>query len=80
MEKRGGKPAENWLMPVLSNERERAILEYIHESGSVKSKQVEELLHIKASRSRELLKQMVDKNYISKQGQGKSTFYAIVTE
>jgi ATP-dependent DNA helicase RecG len=78
--KTGGKPAANWLMPVLSNEQERAVLEYIHESGSVKSKQVEELLHIKASRSRELLKQMVDKNYISKQGQGKSTFYTIVTE
>ena len=43
----------------------------------VRSKKVEELLNIKSSRSRELLKQMFDKSLIVREGQGRGTFYTI---
>jgi len=75
-----GKPSENRRIPSDSNEQERAILEYIFENGSIKSKQVEEILNIKESRTRELLREMVEKTYIEKQGQGRSTFYTIAKE
>ncbi len=72
-----GKPSENRRIPSDSNAQERAILEYIFENGSIKSKQVEEILNIKESRTRELLREMVEKAFIEKQGQGRSTFYTI---
>ncbi|MGV8137298.1 MAG: ATP-binding protein [Mangrovibacterium sp.] len=72
-----GKPSENRRIPSDCNEQERAILEYIFENGSIKSKQVEEILNIKESRSRELLRVMVEKKLIEKYGQGRSTFYTI---
>lgn len=75
-----GKPSENRRIPSDSNEQERAILEYIFENGSIKSKQVEEILNIKESRTRELLREMVEKGFIEKYGQGRSTFYTITKE
>jgi transcription initiation factor IIE alpha subunit len=54
------------------------ILESIIENGSIKSKQVGEILNIKESRTRELLRAMVEKKFIAKYGQGRSTFYTIV--
>jgi ATP-dependent DNA helicase RecG len=73
-----GKPSENRRVPSDCNEQERAILEYIFENGSIKSKQVGEILNIKESRTRELLRVMVEKKLIEKHGQGRSTFYTIV--
>jgi len=52
-------------------------LEYILENGSIKSKQVGEILNIKESRTRELLRVMVEKKLIEKHGQSRSTFYTI---
>ena len=73
-----GKPSENRRIPSDCNEQERAILEYIFGNGSIKSKQVGEILNIKESRTRELLRVMVEKKLIEKYGQGRSTFYTIV--
>lgn len=72
-----GKPSENRRIPSDSNEQERVILEYLFENKSIKSKQVEELLDIKESRARELLRLMVEKGFIGKHGQGRSTFYQL---
>jgi ATP-dependent DNA helicase RecG len=66
-----GKPAD-------CSEQEKVVLDYLFENGFVKSGRVEELLTIKDSRSRELLKQMLDKGFIERHGQGRSTFYTIV--
>lgn len=73
-----GKPSENRRIPSDCNEQEREILEYLFENGSIKSKQVGEILNIKESRTRELLRVMVEKKFIEKHGQGRSTFYTIV--
>jgi len=73
-----GKPSENRRIPSDCNEQEREILEYVFENGSIKSKQVGEILNIKESRTRELLRVMVEKKFIEKHGQGRSTFYTIV--
>ena len=72
------KPAENRRIPADCSEQEKVVLDYLFENGSIKSGQVEELLTIKDSRSRELLKQMLDKGFIERHGQGRSTFYTIV--
>jgi len=53
------------------------VLEYIYTNDSIKSSQVEKLLNVKDSRSRELLKHMVDKGFIERKGKGRSTFYTI---
>ncbi|QGY46084.1 hypothetical protein GM418_21160 [Maribellus comscasis] len=63
--------------PADYNEQEKVVLDYLFENSSIKSGKVEELLRIKDSRSRELLKQMLDKGYIERHGQGRSTFYTI---
>ena len=73
----GGKPAENRRIPADCNEQEKVILEYLLNNNSVKSNHVEKLLSIKDSRSRELLKQMVDKGFVERIGQGRSTYYTL---
>lgn len=60
------------------SEQEKAVLEFLYENDSVKSKQVEDLLNIKESRTRELLLVMVDKGFVIKQGQGRSTSYTLL--
>lgn len=49
----------------------------ILEQGSIKSKEVENLLNIKESRTRELLRIMVDKSFVAKEGKGRSTYYTL---
>lgn len=72
-----GEPSESRRIPSECNEQQKMVLEYIYENGSAKSKQIENLLQIKESRTRELLRGMVGKGYIEKKGQGRSTFYTI---
>ena len=72
------KPEETVGKPSDCNEQEREILKYVFENGSIKSKQVGEILNIKESRTRELLRVMVEKKFIEKHGQGRSTFYTIM--
>lgn len=70
-------PADSRQIPAVCNEQEKAVFEYLFENKSIRSKNVEELLNIKDSRARELIKQMVDKGYIEKHGQARSTVYTI---
>ena len=64
-------------IPADCNEQEKVVLEYLLDNNSVKSNHVEKLLNIKDSRSRELLKQMVDKGFVERIGQGRSTYYTL---
>jgi len=73
-----GKPSENRQIPPDCTEQEKRILEYIFENKTIKSKRVEELLGIKESRTRELLKKMVEKSFIIKLGSGRNTYYKAV--
>ena len=70
-----GKPSENRRIPVDCNEQEKEVMKFLFENESVRSKQVEDLLNIKESRTRELLRGMVEKGHIEKHGQDRSTFY-----
>ena len=72
-----GKPADQRRIPADCNEQEKVILECIYNNGSIKSKDIEMLLNIKESRTRELLRKLVAKGYIEKQGKARSTFYTL---
>nr|WP_319272552.1 RNA-binding domain-containing protein [uncultured Draconibacterium sp.] len=72
-----GKPSENRRISSDCNDQERTVIEYILKQGSIKSKEVENLLKIKESRTRELLRIMVDKSLVVKKGKGRSTYYAL---
>jgi len=65
------KSSDN-LMP-----QETKIIQYLDEHKRVVSKEVEKLLSIKESRTRELLKNMVDKGLIERIGAGRSTCYIL---
>jgi ATP-dependent DNA helicase RecG len=67
----------NQRKPADCSEQEIVVLDYLSKNSSIKSGTVEKLLNIKDSRSRELLKQMLDKGYIQKHGKGRSTYYII---
>ena len=69
------KPSDNRRIPSDTMEQEKVILEYLLINQSITSKIVEELLNIKESRTRELLKQMVEKKYLLKQGKARGTYY-----
>jgi len=64
-----GKPSDN-LMP-----QEEKIIQYLDNHERVVSKEVEKLLGIKESRTREFLKSMVDRGLIERVGVGRSTYY-----
>ena len=70
-----GKVSDN-LTPL--SFQEEKIITYLEEHKRMVSKEVEKLLRIKESRTRELLKQMVDKGFISRLGSGRSTYYVSV--
>ncbi len=59
------------------SEQEKSIIEYIVKNNKIVSKTVEELLEVKEARARRILKEMTDKGYIIKQGQGRSTYYIL---
>lgn len=69
-----GKPSETVGKMVT---QEAIILEYLKAHETIVSKTVEELLNLKESRTRELLKQMVDRGLLEKCGSGKSTYYEV---
>jgi len=66
-----GKPSDN-----LTSQEEKTI-QYLNEHERVASKEIEKLLGIKESRTRELLKSMVDKGLIERVGAGRSTYYVL---
>jgi ATP-dependent DNA helicase RecG len=67
-----GKPAE---VTIVVFDQEQQVLDYLKEHKTIVSKMTEQLLGIKESRARELLKKMVEKNLIAKSGSGKNTYY-----
>jgi len=69
-----GKPSET-VGKILG--QEKIILEYLKDNKKIISKKVEELLNLKESRARELLKQMVDKKLLNRCGSGRSTYYEV---
>ncbi|CAA6800136.1 MAG: ATP-dependent DNA helicase [uncultured Sulfurovum sp.] len=69
-----GKVSDN-LTPL--SFQEEKIITYLEEHKRMVSKDVEKLLRIKESRTRELLKKMVEKGIISRLGSGRSTYYVL---
>jgi len=59
--------------------QEEKIIQYIDKHQRVVSKEVEKLLSIKESRTRELLKNMMDRGLIERLGRGRSTYYQLLT-
>ncbi|HEO99441.1 MAG TPA: ATP-dependent DNA helicase [Epsilonproteobacteria bacterium] len=71
------KPSDNRRIPSDCSEQEKAVIEYLFKNQTIKSKQVEKLLGIKESRTRELLHTMTEKGYIVKLGSARSTHYKL---
>ena len=63
------RPSDN-LTP-----QEEKTMQYFNEHERVVSKEIEKLLGIKESRTRELLNNMVDRGLIERIGVGRSTYY-----
>ena len=57
------------------NEKERKIYQYVLENGSITTSMVAELLEIKQRRARAILQDMVEGNYLRKEGAARSTIY-----
>jgi len=68
------KPAENRLKPA---EQAKTILEYLKTNKTITKAQVKELLDIKDSRAKEIIKKMVDTNILIRLGSGKNTYYEV---
>ncbi len=62
------------------SEQEKIILKYLDKHKKITSSNVRELLAVKEARARRVLKEMVEKNYIVRQGLGKNTFYIEIVE
>lgn len=71
------KPSDNRRIPSDCSYQEQKVLEYLLDNGTIVSKMVGNLLDIKESRTRELLKQMVGKELIKKVGKARSTHYIL---
>lgn len=71
------KPSDNRRIPSDCSQQEKAVIEYLFENQTIKSKQVEKLLNIKESRTRELLQTMVEKEYLVKLGSARNTHYKL---
>ena len=57
------------------NEKERKIYQYVLENGSITTSMVAELLEVKQRRARAILQDMVESNYLRKEGAARSTIY-----
>ena len=69
------KPPNNRRIPpnILSQDEE--ILEYVKKQGFITSKKVEEILAVKDSRAKEILRNMASKNLLIKQGTTRAVSY-----
>jgi ATP-dependent DNA helicase RecG len=66
----GGKVAEQELI----------ILNYLKEHKKITTAKVKELLNIKDSRAKEILKSMTDNLIIQKLGSGRNTYYGVIND
>lgn len=58
-----------------ANEQEQLILDYIAENGSVTDAEIQELLHIKPTRTYAIMKSMREKGLVTQQGRGSDKKY-----
>ncbi len=70
----GGKPAETGGKML---DQEIVIIDYINQNERITTAEVKEILNLKDSRAREILKNMVDSNKIKKLGSGRNTYYEV---
>lgn len=61
-------------------EQERRIMIYVERYGNITSKQAEQILQVKQRRAREILKKLIQKNVLKKQGNYKNTSYSLNEE
>ena len=59
------------------NENEIKILEYIEKNGSIKNKEVQELLDLSSQGSYSYIQKLLEKGLIKSQGKGRSTVYVL---
>ena len=76
----GKVPDINQKMPdtierLPDNEQERKIYQYVLENGYITTSMVAELLEVKQRRARAILQDMVEGNYLRKEGAARSTIY-----
>ena len=76
----GKVPDINQKMPdtierLPDNEQERKIYQYVLENGFITTSMVAELLEVKQRRARAILQDMVEGNYLRKEGAARSTIY-----
>ncbi len=57
------------------NEQERKIYQYVLENGFITSARAAELLEVKQRRARAVLQDMIEGNYLRKEGAARSTIY-----
>ena len=57
--------------------QQNSIIQFAKESGSIKSRQVEELLGVKQRRARRILGELVNMGILERQGAYKSTVYVL---
>lgn len=57
------------------NEQERKIYQYVLENGSITTSMVAELLEVKQRRARAILQDMVEGNYLRKEGAARRKIY-----
>jgi len=62
------------------NEKERKIYQYVLEKGFITSTWTAELLNVKQRRARAVLRDMIEGNYLRKEGAVRSTIYVNNTE
>lgn len=72
-----GKPSGNRRIISVDTDQELAVVNFLKKNLTGKSKEIEELLELKESRTRELLRNMVEKELLTKQGKGRSTYYSL---
>ena len=61
------------------SESEMVIIDWLKVNKSIVSKKVGRLLNLKEARARQILKQMIEKQLIVRQGNGKNTAYTLTT-
>lgn len=62
------------------NEQERKIYQYVLENSFITSARTAELLNVKQRRARVVLKDMIEGNYLRKEGAARNTIYVNNTE
>jgi len=79
-EKRRETAEKNTETAASLTKQEKIIFEYLSKEPSITSNEVQSLLSVKETRSREILRKMTQKGYLHKYEEGKNTFYTLVKQ